>query len=197
MNFCNRFYPQLLPILLNHLKTDDYDNDEWDLRKASSALISLLSQCCDYPFIENILKFISDNINNDNNDYKNISLLAFGSILDTIYHDKLLNNVKQSLPMISNFLIDNNTPNHLKEISSWCINKICENYGEDFVDDKENFGKMIWLILSLLPNSQNKICVYLCNGLNNIIQKVNSDINEKTNILSPYVQKMMDIVLKM
>ena len=197
LNFCNRFYPQLLPILLNHLKTDDYDNDEWDLRKASSALISLLSQCCDYPFIENILKFISDNINNDNNDNKNISLLAFGSILDTNYHDKLLNNVKQSLQMISNFLIDNNTPNHLKEISSWCINKICENYGEDFVEDKENFDKIIWLILSLLPNSQNKICVYLCNALNSIIQKVNSDINEKTNILSPYVQKMMDILLNL
>ena len=33
--------------------------------------------------------------------------------------------------------------------------------------------------------------------MNNIIQKVNSDINEKTNILSPYVQKMMDILLNL
>ena len=190
--FCDKYYLQFLPILFQHLKINDYDSDEWNLRKASSTLISLFSECCEYQFIDNILKFIGDNINNNDNNCKNISLLTFGSILNTIHHDKLINTVKQSLQMCNNFLCDNSIPDHLKEISSWCVEKICENYGIDFVNDYEIFGKIIELIVLLLPNSKKKVCIFLCSALNNLVKNIKIDENQDTNILSPYVKKIMN-----
>ena len=195
--FCDRYYLQFLPILFQHIKINDYDSDEWNLRKASSNLISLFSECCEYQFIENILKFIGENINNNDYNYKNMSLLTFGSILNTIHHDKLINTVKQSLQICNNFLCDNSSPDHLKEISSWCIEKICENYGIDFINDNEIFGKIIELILLLLPNSKKKVCIYLCYALNNLIKNIKVDENQKTNILSRYVQKLMNELINL
>ena len=48
-----------------------------------------------------------------------MALFAFASILETRHHQQLLTTVTQSLEMISNFLCDNNTPDHLKEVSGW------------------------------------------------------------------------------
>jgi hypothetical protein len=33
--------------------------------------------------------------------------------------------------MITNFLCDDKTPDHLKEVSAWTIEKICDSYGND------------------------------------------------------------------
>ena len=196
LNYSEIVYPELLPIMLEHLKSNDYNSEEWTLRKASGSLISLFSQCCDYKFIENILKFIGENINQNNNDYKNMALFAFSSILETRHHQQLLITVTQSLEMISNFLCDNNTPDHLKEVSAWTIERICDSYGQDILnDDKNTFGKLIELILSLLPNSKRKVCVNLCNALNSLIKKIHCDLTTNTNELSPYCQRIMNILL--
>jgi hypothetical protein len=125
-----------------------------------------------------------------------MALFAFSSILETRHHQQLLTTVTQSLEMISNFLCDNNTPDHLKEVSAWTIERICDSYGQDILkDDKNTFGKLIELILSLLPNSKRKVCVNLCNALNSLVKKINCDLTTTTNELSPYCQRIMNILL--
>ena len=194
LNFCERAYQELLPILFNHLKTTDYNSDEWTLRKASGSLLSLFSQCCQYQFIENVLKFIGENINQNNADLTNMSIFAFASILETQHHSQLFITVNQSLEMITNFLCDDKTPVHLKEVSAWTIEKICDSYGNDIlIDKKDSYGKLIELILSLLPKMKRKVCIHLCNGLNSLIKLVNNYSN--TNELSPYCQRLMNSLI--
>ena len=194
LNFCEKAYQELLPILFSHLKTTDYNSDEWTLRKASGSLLNLFSQCCQYQFIDSVLKFIGENINQYNADLTNMSLFAFASILETQHHSQLFITVNQSLEMISNFLCDEKTPDHLKEVSAWTIERICDSYGLDILNDKKNtYGKLIELILSLLPKMKRKVCVNLCNGLNSLIKIINNDSN--SNELSPFCPRLINTLI--
>ena len=194
LNFCEKAYQELLPILFSHLKTTDYNSDEWTLRKASGSLLNLFSQCCQYQFIDSVLKFIGENINQYNADLTNMSLFAFISILETQHHSQLFITINQSLEMISNFLCDEKTPDHLKEVCAWTIERICDSYGLDILNDKKNtYGKLIELILSLLPKMKRKVCVNLCNGLNSLIKIINNDSN--SNELSPFCPRLINTLI--
>ena len=123
-----------------------------------------------------------------------MSLFAFASILETQHHSQLFITVNQSLEMISNFLCDEKTPDHLKEVCAWTIERICDSYGLDILNDKKNtYGKLIELILSLLPKMKRKVCVNLCNGLNSLIKIINNDSN--SNELSPFCPRLINTLI--
>ncbi len=193
---CDRAYNILLPIICETLVTQDYDIDEWTLTKASGALLSILSQCCQYNFITNIINYISKYFNIDDEHKKHSALFAFGSILETIYHKELESIIKNSLDTICNILIESKVE-HLKEVSAWCIEKICENYGKEICNEVELFNKFIILIKNTAPTSPKKICLSLVTSLHYICKNVPWSMEIETNILSFHLNSIFEFLLKL
>ena len=58
----------LLKIIFHHLlNRKKGEGDEWNLAKAAASLISNLSQCCSYEFIEKVVSFVGERLNVDDN----------------------------------------------------------------------------------------------------------------------------------
>jgi len=147
---CDKSYKILLPIIFDSIITNNYDNDEWTITKACDALINIFSLCCNINFINDINIYKGENFKS--NDEHKIHSAIFTCILENKYHNELEIIIRNSIETISNFLFDINQPNHLKEISSWTIERICENYAYGICNDNDLFNKFIALILNLLES---------------------------------------------
>ena len=75
-----------------------------DFKKSFWKFIKFIFSISQYQFIDSVLKFSGENINQYNADLINMSLFAFASILEIQLHSPLFITVNQSLEMISNFL---------------------------------------------------------------------------------------------
>ena len=191
-----RYNQQLGEMCLQYIETEDYDNEEDSLSKACSQLISLMSRCCQYSFIDVMINYISKNIKTKNEKMQYSALNVFNSIICTIHKSQFYLIVKDSLNTVSEILLDNNAPSHFKKLCANIIKSITKNFSEELINDTVYFDKMMLLYLQLFNISTRDVLYLLLVSLNYLCKKVSWSENDQTNILSKHMQALCEHLLK-
>jgi hypothetical protein len=195
-NILQRYYQPLGEICLKYIVTEDYDNEEDSLSKVCSEVITLMSRCCQYNFLSNMINYIGENIKSPSEKMKYSALNVFGSIISTIHKNSFYHIVKDSLNMVSETLLDNNTPSHFKKLCANIIKSITKNFSEELITDTIYFDKMIALYLQLFKIVTKEVLYILIVSLNYLSKKVDWVENDQTNILSKHMQTLCESLLK-
>ena len=191
-----RYHQPLGELCLKYIVTEDYENEDDSLSKACSQLISLMSRCCQYNFLEIMINYIGQNIQNANEKMKYSALNVFNSIICTIHKSPFYQIVKDSLNMISGTLLDNNAPSYFKKLCANIIKSITKNFSEELINDTVYFDKMMILYLELFKISTKEVLYILLVSLNYLCKKVPWAENDQTNILSKHMQTLCEPLLK-
>ena len=191
-----RYHQPLGELCLKYIVTEDYENEDDSLSKACSQLISLMSRCCQYNFLEIMINYIGQNIQNANEKMKYSALNVFNSIICTIHKSPFYQIVKDSLKMISGTLLDNNAPSYFKKLCANIIKSITKNFSEELINDTVYFDKMMILYLELFKISTKEVLYILLVSLNYLCKKVPWAENDQTNILSKHMQTLCEPLLK-
>ena len=187
--FLEKYYLSLSKICLKYIVTDNYDNDDYSLSEACSLLIYIMSRACQYNFMEEMMKYIGENINSSVEKLKYSALLVFRAILGTIHKNKFYIIVKDSLSTISDILIQN-YPLHFKILCSIIMKSITKEFAKEFINDSIYFNKMIELFINLLNISSNEVIYNVILSLNNLCKNISWTENDQTNILSKNIEKI-------
>ena len=191
-----RYHQPLGELCLKYIVTEDYENEDDSLSKACSQLISLMSRCCQYNFLEIMINYIGQNIQNANEKMKYSALNVFNSIICTIHKSPFYQIVKDSLKMISGTLLDNNAPSYFKKLCANIIKSITKNFSEELINDTVYFDKMMILYLELFKISTKEVLYILLVSLNYLCKKVPWAENDQTNILSKHILTLCEPLLK-
>ena len=194
--FCQKSLPKLFPIITNHIQQKDYDNEEWNQRKASSFLINLFSKSCRYDFIEKIIEFIQQLVSQNNYDLMHAGLYTYCSILETFYHDNLISQNYQYFQAISNILCGN-FPDHLKYISSYTLDKITSNYSDDIISENEFFNNIMQLMINIIEKQKNNVIINLLNTINNLVKEIEVTENIMYNQITPFFENIINILINL
>jgi importin subunit beta-1 len=179
-NYCQIASDTLFRMIQYHLlHRKNNEGDEWTLSKAAASLISNLSQCCSYPFIEEVAKFVAQKMNDNDPKIRDSSIMAFTSILETKYKENIRMMIINALDSLLAMITDSNR--EVRESVSWCIEKICEQHTSCFVRDSTRFRKIYQTIKENIPKGK-KMGVHLCNALHYIAKSLRVDEN-KTSII--------------
>ena len=195
-NYLQKYFPKLSEICLKFIVTKDYCNEEDSISKVCYNLISYMSICCSYDFILIMLNYLKENLNNQNEKIKYSALKVFNSIICTIHKKEFYPIIKDSLQMISEILF-NNAPIHFKNLAAEIIKSITKYFSEELIDDKIYFDKMIRLYLELFKISSKEILYILLVSLHNLVKTVKWSEEDKTNILSKYMEDLCLPLLKL
>lgn len=196
-NYCNKSYLKLLEVIFPHLlSSKQNEEDSWNLSKAASCLLSILSQCCDYKLIESVIQFLGANISNTNFIYQEAAMLAFGAILETSHREEMTNLVTNSIDTLLNFLTSN-CETSLKETVAWVIEKIAELYANNFYKYGELFDKLYQAILKLLTASKKKVVCHLCNAIHYFSRGLKPEDGQVSNMLSKHMKDSLAILIQL
>lgn len=188
--FMQKYHQALGEICLKCIVTDNYDSDEYILSDACYYLIGIMSRTCQYNFMQEMIKYIADNINSNIEKMKYSALDVFRGIICTIHKDSFYQIVKDSLGSVSDILLQSNYPEHFKKLSALILKNITKDYAEEFIKESIYFDKMIDLFLNLIKISSNNVLYYLILSMNNLCRKVKWSETDETNILSKNMQRL-------
>ena len=188
--FMQKYHQALSEICLKNIVTENYDPDEYTLSWACYNLIGIMSRTCQYNFMQEMIKYIAQNINSNIEKIKYSALNVFRGIICTIHKDSFYQIVKDSLGSVSDILLQNNYPEHFKKLSALILKNITKEYAEEFIKESIYFDKMIDLFLNLIKISSNEVLYYLILSMNNLCKKVKWSETDETNILSKNMQRL-------
>lgn len=176
--------------------------DKWNLAKSASVLLGYLSQCCTESIIDFVFLLIKEYINNENSKIKESVLMAYGSIMETIYSDKIKSIIEGSLPTLITMLSDKSLD--VRSTDSWIIKKICKFHSEKIISlDKSSPLLLDQFISTLIKNltSNKKVVSNICESLHflalaNKKYSIENLNNFKTGILSKYYPMLYENLLQ-
>ena len=87
-------------------------------------------------FMINMLNYIGSNINSSTETIKYAALNVFRSIILTIHKKQFYPVVKQSLHLVSDILLNNNSPHHFKILCVYIIKAITKNFSEELINEE-------------------------------------------------------------
>lgn len=178
-NYCNIAWNHLFNTIKKHLLSrEKMDDEEWNLAKGAASLIGNLSQCCQYSFVEAVLKFVGEHINDSNPMARDSSVMAFAGILEGRDKDNIKAIVLNALESIIKMLTDPDRT--VRETSAWCIEKICEHHTHTISKQQNYFEPLIKAIKENI-NRGRKSGISLCNALHFIAKGLRTEENKTSN----------------
>ena len=193
--FLEKYYLPLSQICLKYIVTDNYEQDEFSLSRACADLLYYMSKVCQYTFMQEMIKYIGQNINSPVEKMKYSALNVFNSIIGTSHKDNFYSIAKDSLGLISDILIKKEYPPHFKFLSSIIIKHITKEFAKELVKDTSYFDKMIELFLNLFEISSNDVIFNIFLSLNNLCKRVEWSEKDETNILSKKIESIAKSVI--
>ena len=176
------------------------DEDGWTNAKSASLLISYLCQCADQAIVDFVFDLIKDYIGNDDSKIRESVILAFGSILETIYAGRIKEIIEGAIPTLLNLLSDKNID--VRTSVSWCLRKICKYHSDCLMNMKVNNPNLLNTFIGKLINSldsNKRVIMQILDCFNNLCENTNvlknSNIS-KTCILSCYYETILNKLLE-
>lgn len=125
-NFARIAVSEIMPVLMDLVKTqdEDADEDEWDVSKAAGVCIGLLAQCVGDDIVALAIPFIEANIKSGDWRARDASVLCFGQILDGPSQKTLTPLVEQALPTIIEMMTDPSAA--VKDSVAWTLGRITD-----------------------------------------------------------------------
>ena len=195
--YLDKYKNIISPLLLKYIKTDNFDTEEISLSKLCSMVISLMCQCCDFTFTEQMLTYYKNNINSKDPIITLSALNVFKAVLDTREKQRIFHIVKTALPLLSEFLVEEQTFFNVRKLLAMIMRSITKNFGFIISKDSELFSKFMKLFLNLLNDKSKEILVSILNALNELIKNIETNEYMPTNFLSQYCQNYYIILLSL
>ncbi|KAJ1031485.1 hypothetical protein NDA13_001878 [Ustilago tritici] len=125
-NFARIALPEIVPVLLELLKTqdEDADEDEWDVSKAAGTCVGLLAQVVGDDIVRLAVPFVEGNIKNPDWHAREAAVMCFGSIMEGPDRKTLAPLVESALPTIIEMLRDQSIA--VKDTAAWTLGRISD-----------------------------------------------------------------------
>lgn len=195
--FLDKYKDKISPFLLQYIKTDNFEKEEFSLSKYCSILINIMCQCCDFSFTEIMLNYYQINIESKDPIINLSALNVFRAILGTREKQKIFHIVKKALPMLSGILVEQQTFLKVRNLLAMIMKSITNNFGFIIVKDHELFSKFMTLFLNLLNDNSIEILLPILNALNQLIKLVETNEYMPSNYLSQFAQNYFQILLNL
>lgn len=148
-----------VPILLEAMTKQDEDDDvDWGIAKAASICLRLLAQTVANSVVDQVMPFITGNINSPNWRFKEAAVMAFGSILDGPEESLLSPIVASAMsPLLAAFQ-DSNP--QVRSTTAWTIGVICDFHNEALT--QEMVLPLLTTISTALDDSSSIVVTQAC-----------------------------------
>lgn len=133
---------------------EDDDDEEWGLAMSSGCCLSAISQLIGTAILEEVLKFVSTNIQESEWQKRYSGLMALGAVLDVPDRGRIIDVLKPAVPILLNLF--NDQISKVRETNGWVFSKICELHHEALLENQDIFNG---LIESLLKCLEDKVSV--------------------------------------
>jgi importin subunit beta-1 len=198
--YCDKFLDGLFGVISTHLlnrnsEKEKIDPDAWNNVKAASCLLTNLSQCTHEKLIDYIFDMISNYFTSQEAKLRDSTILAFGSVLETIHIDKVRQIIPGALDSLINMLKDQNS--EVRATTAWAIKKITEYHSEVFQNNPNLFDTFINKIQENIMNSNRKVSVQLLDALNFLVMR-SGPSNEQiisTGLISKHIPNLLPLLL--
>ena len=195
--FLDKYKQQISQIILKFIITDKFNDEDYKLSKYCCLLIVYMSLCCDFSFTQDMLNYYVNNISSNDPIIKFSALNVFNSILETKDKKKIFQVIEESLPMLSDILINNQTILIVRKLIAKIMKKISKNFGVLIKNDPVLFDKFMALYFNLLKDKQPEIVFIILESINELVKQIETNEYLDTNLLSNYTKTYFDILLKL
>ncbi|KAG0004545.1 karyopherin beta [Entomortierella chlamydospora] len=195
-NFAKAALPETLPVLLQLMAKQDEDDeeDDWNLSMAAGTCLSLTAQCVGDPIVGPVIQFVEANIRNAGWQYREASVMAFGSILEGPSQELLAPPVAQALP----FLIDmmNDPVIKVKDTTAWTLGRVSQSLVECIKPDV-HLQPLIEALVRGLDDS-NRIVSNCCLSLMNLAEQLEGEQgpDSPTSLMSPFFDGIVTALMR-
>ena len=197
--YLQKYYKQLSNLCFKFINNISFEDDGItnSISKSCLALIYIMGRCCTYDFIQYMIEFIGVGIKSNEEKLKYSALCVFNSIISTKNKEQFFSIVKDSLAMISQILIEQNSPEYFKKLAANIMANIAQEYGLEFSHDVQTFDKLIDLFLNLMKISTKEVLYIILLGIYCLLHNCGSTGDCETNILSKHIQKLCEPLLQL
>ncbi|KAF9983708.1 karyopherin beta [Mortierella antarctica] len=195
-NFSKAALTETLPtlLLLMAKQEEDDDEDDWNLSMAAGTCLSLTAQCVGDAIVGPVIQFVQANIRHSEWQYREASVMAFGSILDGPTPELLQPPVTQALP----FLIDmmNDPVVKVKDTTAWTLGRVCQTVPECIKPDV-HLRPLIEALVRGLDDS-NRIISNCCLSLMHLAEGLEAEMgpDAPTCFMSPYFEGVVTALMR-
>ena len=217
--FLQKYYKQLTEVCLKYIVTTEYenidsdndiDNDNFEInnnifnskednRQSLSDccyyLIKLMSICCDFDFIEKMIKYFYEYIGSKDINLKYSAFNIFKAILETKHKKKLFPFICKNIDFIYNSINNSQIPSILQKLCAKYLRSFSFFFTNEIIQDINIFEKLMNYFLVLIKISP-KVIIYITLGsINNLCRGIKYNEDDMSNILSKYFENMLESLL--
>lgn len=191
-HFARNTCSQVVPVLLDLLKTqdEDADEDEWTVAKAAGVCVGLFAQCARDDIVEYAVPFIEGNISSENWHDREAAVMAFGSILTGPSDTRLRSLVPTALPAIIGMLKDPSV--EVRDTSAWTLGRITDFHMET-IDSVSVLPGLVSALLEAI-HEQPRIAMNCAWAVMNLCEQT-LDAEDETGVLSPFFPGIVENLL--
>ncbi|KAF9404839.1 karyopherin beta [Podila epigama] len=174
--------PTLLQLMTKHEEEDD--EDEWNLSMAAGTCLSLTAQCAGDACVPPVIQFVEANIRHTEWQFREASVMAFGSILEGPSPELLIQPVSQALPFLIEMMSDPIVK--VKDTTAWTLGRISQ-FLIDCIKPDIHLKPLIEALVRGLSDS-SRIVSNCCLSLMNLAEQLQGAEGDDsaTSMMSPY-----------
>ncbi|PWY98805.1 putative karyopherin beta-1 subunit [Testicularia cyperi] len=200
-NFARIALPEIVPVLLELLKTqdEDADEDEWDVSKAAGTCVGLLAQVVGDDIVRLAVPFVESNIKNPDWHAREAAVMCFGSIMEGPDRKTLAPLVESALPTIVEMLRDQSVA--VKDTAAWTLGRISDLCCDSIKTDVHLPSLIQALVLGL--QDEPRIVTNCCWAIMNLSEQLGANAlsyesgeTPTTTPLSPFFEGIVGSLLQ-
>ena len=184
--------------ILSEKKTINYNchnSNNQSLSDSCYYLIRLMSKCCNFDFIEKMIKYFYKNQESKDINYKYSAFNAFKAILETKHKKKLYPFICKNLDYIYNLINNSQIPSFLQKLCAKYLRSFSFFFMSEIMEDIKIFEQLMNYFLILIKISP-KVIIYISLGsINNLCKGIKYNEDDMSNQLSKYIENLLEPLL--
>jgi len=160
-------------------------------------LIRLMSQNCDYYFIEKMIKYFNTYRESKDINYRYAAFNIFKAILETKHKKKLYPIICKNLDYIYNLINNSQVPSVLQKLCAKYLRSFSFFFINEIIEDEIIF-EQIMNYFTILIKISPKVIIYISLGsINNLCRGIKYDKEESNNKLSKHIKNLLEPLLSL
>ena len=158
-------------------------------------LIRLMSQNCDYDFVEKMIKYFNTYQESKDINFRYSAFNIFKAILETKYKKKLFPIICKNLDNIYNLINNSQVPSVLQKLCAKYLRSFSFFFINEIIEDEKIFEQLMNYFMILIRVSP-KVIIYISLGsINNLCKGVKYNSDDSNNKLSKYIKNLLEPLL--
>ena len=160
-------------------------------------LIRLMSQNCDYDFVEKMIKYFNTYQESKDINFRYSAFNIFKAILETKYKKKLYPIICKNLDYIYNLINNSQVPSVLQKLCAKYLRSFSFYFINEIIEDEKTFDQLMNYFITLIRVSP-KVIIYISLGsINNLCKGVKYNCDDTNNTLSKYIKNLLEPLLSL